>query len=70
MGSTIPLQKAPQMRTRIYAFDLSEAELLVSILRLTDPPADEQEAIRQQTQEYARRGFRTLGKPSTILFRL
>ncbi|KAN0105177.1 plasma-membrane proton-e [Russula decolorans] len=32
-----------------------------AILRLTDPPADVQETIRQQTQEYARRGFRTLG---------
>jgi hypothetical protein len=67
MGGTIPLQKAHQTRTRIYAFDLSEVELFVRILRLTDPPAGVQETIRQQTQEYARRGFRTLGKSSTIL---
>jgi H+-transporting ATPase len=43
--------------------------LLVRILRLTDPPADVQETIRQQTQEYARRGFRTLGKSSATLSR-
>jgi hypothetical protein len=67
MGGTIPLQKAHQTRTRMYSFGLSEVELLVRILRLTDPPADVQETIRQQTQEYARRGFRTLGKSSIIL---
>jgi hypothetical protein len=67
MGGAIPLQKAHRTRTRIYAFDLSEVELLVRILRLTDPPADVQETIRQQTQEYARRGFRTLGKSSAML---
>jgi hypothetical protein len=66
MGSTIPLQKAHQTRTRIYTFDPPEVELLVRILRLTDPPADVQETIRQQTQEYARRGFRTLGKSSRM----
>ena len=43
--------------------------MLVRILRLTDPPADVQETIRQQTQEYARRGFRTLGKSSAMLSR-
>ncbi|KAF8480397.1 plasma-membrane proton-e [Russula ochroleuca] len=32
-----------------------------AILRLTDPAADVQEMIKQKTQEYARRGFRTLG---------
>ena len=69
MGGTIPLQKAHQTRTRICTFDLSEVELLIRILRLTDPPADVQETIRQQTQEYARRGFRTLGKPFIIVSR-
>jgi hypothetical protein len=69
MGGSIPLQKAHQTRTRIYTFDLSEVELPLRILRLTDPPADVQETIRQQTQEYARRGFRTLGKPSAMLSR-
>jgi len=69
MGGTIPLQRARQTRTRIYIVDLSEVELLVRILRLTDPPADVQETIRQQTQEYARRGFRTLGKSSAMLSR-
>ena len=69
MGGTIPLQKAHQTRTRIYTFDLSEVELLVRILRLTDPPANVQETIRQQTQEYARRGFRTLGKSFAMLSR-
>ena len=67
MGGAIPPQKAHQTRTRIYAFGLSDVELLVRILRLTDPPANVQETIRQQTQEYARRGFRTLGKsPANI----
>jgi hypothetical protein len=70
MGRTTPLQKAHQTRTRIYTSDLSEVELPVRILRLTDPPAEVQETIRQQTQEYARRGFRTLGKPSTMLSRI
>lgn len=70
MGGTILLQKAHQTRTRIYAFDLSEVELFLRILRLTDPPADVQETIRQQTQEYARRGFRTLGKSSAIVYSL
>jgi hypothetical protein len=69
MGGTIPLQKAHRTRTRIYIFDLSEVELLVRILRLTDPPTDVQETIRQQTQEYARRGFRTLGKSFVMLSR-
>jgi H+-transporting ATPase len=32
------------------------------ILRLTNPPSDIQETIKQKTQEFARRGFRTLGK--------
>lgn len=62
MGGSIRLQKAHQTRMRIYTFGLSELEFFVRILRLTDPPADVQETIRQQTQEYARRGFRTLGK--------
>jgi hypothetical protein len=69
MGCTTSLQKAHQTRTRIYTFDLSEVELLVRILRLTNPPADVQETIRQQTHEYARRGFRTLGEPSAMLSR-
>lgn len=69
MVGAIPLQKAHQTRTSIFAFDPSEVELLARILRLTDPPADVQETIRQQTQEYARRGFRTLGKLSAMLCR-
>jgi hypothetical protein len=60
--------KAHPTRTGLYTFVLAEAQLLVRILRLTDPPAEIQEAIRQKTQEFARRGFRTLGKPSAILF--
>ncbi|KAI0045238.1 plasma-membrane proton-e [Auriscalpium vulgare] len=32
-----------------------------AILRLTQPPQEVQEHYRQQTQEFARRGFRTLG---------
>ncbi|KAI0287666.1 plasma-membrane proton-e [Russula brevipes] len=32
-----------------------------AILRLTHPPPEMQEAISQKTQEFARRGFRTLG---------
>jgi hypothetical protein len=69
MGGAIALQKAHQTRMRIYTFELSGVELLVRILRLTDPPADVQERIRQQTQEYARRGFRTLGESSAMLSR-
>lgn len=69
MGRTIPLQKAHQTRTRIYSFDISEVELLVRILRLTNPPTDVQDTIKQQTQEYARRGFRTLGKLSAMFSR-
>ena len=69
MGGTIPLPKVHQTRTRIYTFYPSEVKLLVRILRLTDPPADVQETIRQQTQEYARRGFRTLGTSSAMLSR-
>jgi len=32
-----------------------------AILRTTNPPPDVQEAIKQRTQEFAKRGFRTLG---------
>ncbi|KAH9953795.1 plasma-membrane proton-e [Russula dissimulans] len=32
-----------------------------AILRLTNPPTGVQETIREKTQEFARRGFRTLG---------
>ncbi len=67
MGGAISQQKAHRTRTGLYTFVLAEAQLFVRILRLTDPPAEIQETIRQKTQEFARRGFRTLGKPSAIL---
>jgi hypothetical protein len=34
------------------------------ILRLTNPPAEVQESYKQAIQEFARRGFRTLGESS------
>jgi H+-transporting ATPase len=49
---------------RVFRFAVSKILKLVRILRLTNPPPDVQEAIKQKTQEFARRGFRTLGKLS------
>lgn len=62
MECTISLRKAHRTRTRLYTFALAEVQLLVRILRLTDPHPYVQEMIKQKTQEFARRGFRTLGK--------
>jgi hypothetical protein len=69
MEGAISLPKAHRMRTRLYTFVLAEVQLLVRILRLTDPPEHVQEMIKQKTQEFARRGFRTLGKSSAVFSR-
>jgi hypothetical protein len=70
MEDTIPLRKAHRMRTTLYTFVLAEFQLLVRILRLTNPPDHVQEMIKQKTQEFARRGFRTLGKSSFLFYSL
>jgi hypothetical protein len=62
MEGAISLRKAHRTRTRLYSFVPAEVKLLVRILRLTNPPDDVTEMIKQKTQEFARRGFRTLGK--------
>ena len=69
-GHTLTTAKGASNAYENIYLDLSEIDLLVRFLHLTDPPAEVQETIRQQTQEYARRGFRTLGKPSTMLSRI
>jgi hypothetical protein len=62
MEGAISPRKAHQTRTRLYSFVPAKVKLLVRILRLTNPPDDVTEMIKQKTQEFARRGFRTLGK--------
>jgi hypothetical protein len=62
MEGAISLRKVHRTRTRLYFFVPAEVQLLVRILRLTNPPDDVTEMIKQKTQEFARRGFRTLGK--------
>ena len=62
MESAIPLRKGLRTRMRVVYFAIVDTYKVDRILRLTNPPSDIQETIKQKTQEFARRGFRTLGK--------
>lgn len=64
MESAILPRKGLRTRMRVFRFSISDIQKLVRILRITNPPPDVQESIKQKTQEFARRGFRTLGKLS------
>jgi hypothetical protein len=67
MGGAILPRKGPRTRMRMVAFAVIDIYKVIRILRLTNPPPDVQETIKQKTQEFARRGFRTLGKLSLML---
>ena len=67
MGGAILLRKGPRTRMRVVAFAVIDTQKVIRILRLTNPPHDVQETIKQKTQEFARRGFRTLGKRSLMV---
>ena len=54
------------MRMRAVAFVVIDIQKVSRILRLTNPPPDVRETIKQKTQEFAGRGFRTLGKLSLM----
>lgn len=69
MESATRLQKARRTRMSVHPFVFNDVQLLFRILRLTSPPTEVQETIKQMTQEYAKRGFRTLGKLSLMPFR-
>ena len=70
MESAILPRKGLRTRMRVFRFAVSDIQKLGRILRITNPPPDVQETIKQKTQEFARRGFRTLGEFSRFSHRI